>query len=289
MATRTGYSDEGAVGRRRTVGGGGAWAGVAGGIILLLLLALILIPLFTGDDSTGPERGATVSNITDNPEEYIGETVTVSGEVEAAIGDRVFTIGGQEFLGGQSLLVVSANPLPTAAGRTPGDAVLTNDIIQVTGPVRRFNVAEFEQAIGTALDDGLFTEFEGQPAVIARSVDLTPRSGNAGTQSVPVTVSNLADNPEEYFGQTVTLSGPITNVVSPNAFILDGQVLAVGWGNAAPGDSPTQGNRVQATGIYRAFDLAEFEQDLGVDLQDDVFTDWGNRPALLIKQVQPVR
>lgn len=287
MAVGTGYGDDRAAARRRS--GDGAWAWVVGGIIALLLLALILIPLFNADDSAGPEVGATVSDITDNPEEYLGETVTVSGEVDDAIGPRAFTIGGQEFYGGDTLLVVSANPLPTIADRPADEAVLTDDVVQVTGPVRRFNLAEFESTIGADLDDALFTAYDGQPAVIARSVDLTPRTGAARNQSVPVMIANLADNPKEYFGQTVTLSGPITNVVGPNAFLLGGKVLAVGSGKEAPGGSLTEGNVVQVTGTYRQFDLAAFERELGVDLQDDVFAGWGDRPALLVKQIQPVQ
>ncbi len=288
MAT-TGYGDDRVAARRRSGGGGAAWAGVVGGIILLLLLALILIPLFADDDSAGPELGATVSDITDNPAEYLGETVTVSGEVDRALGTRAFTIGGQEFYGGDTLLVVSANPLPTTAGRPADDALLTNDIIQVTGPVRRFNVAEFEEAIGTEPEEGVFTQYEGQPAVIARSVDLTPRTGAARNQSVPVTIGNLADNPQEYLGQVVTVSAPVTNILSPNAFALGGQVLVVGSGKEAPGGSLTEGNVLQVTGPYRQFDLAEFERELGVDLQDELFADWGDRPALLARQIQPVR
>ncbi len=288
MAT-TGYGDDRVAARRRSGGGGAAWAGVLGGIILLLLLALILIPLFNADESAGPELGATVSDITDNPAEYLGETVMVSGEVDQMIGTRAFTIGGQEFLGGDTLLAVSARPLPTVGDRPTNEAVLTNDIVQVTGPVRRFNITEFEESLGIDLDNALFTRYEGQPAVVANSVDLTPRTGAARNQSVPVTIGNLADNPQEYLGQTVTVSAPITNIVSPNAFGLGNQVLVVGSGKEVPGNSLTEGNTVQVTGTFRQFDLAAFEQELGLDLQDEVFADWGDRPALLAKQIQPVR
>ena len=77
-------------------------------------LEILLIPLLTPNDSAGPEAGITIGDITDNPNAFIGQTVTVSGEVEDIVGPRAFTMGDEGFLFGEELLVVGAQgPAPT--------------------------------------------------------------------------------------------------------------------------------------------------------------------------------
>lgn len=48
-------------------------------------------------ESEGPASGVVVSDITDNPSEYFGSTVTISGEVNDLAGPQAFTIGGEDF------------------------------------------------------------------------------------------------------------------------------------------------------------------------------------------------
>lgn len=63
------------------------------------------------------------------------------------------------------------HPLPE------GDAVeiAAEELFQATGTLQEFQVPEFEEALGTELDDNLFTEYEGEPALQATSVALTRR------------------------------------------------------------------------------------------------------------------
>ncbi len=144
----------------------------------ILVLGLLLLIDFIGDyTSVGPFEGATIREIVQAPDTYIGQNVTVSGEVNTVIGQRAFTIGDEEFMGGAELLVVSVNDLPTVDGWAADTSILENDIVQVAGPVRRFEREAFENAVGVDLDDAALEPFNGQPAIIAQSVDLTPRAG----------------------------------------------------------------------------------------------------------------
>jgi len=289
----------------RPGGGGGApkWIWWVAGAIGLVILAIILWQLFAEEQSAGPEAGVTVSDITDNPSEYYDSTVTVSGEVGELIGPRAFTIGTQDDLGGGTLLVVGAQQLPNII-EGEAEEIAAEDVTQVTGPVREFNLAEIEDEVGADLDDGLFAEYEGDPAVVANTVDLTAEAADAGEQGVAATLPDITDNPEEYFGQTLTVDGAVAQIIEPNAFVIveqrlaedeqllddpaalaDEGVLVVGGGDPAP--NLTELQAAQVTGLYREFDLVEFEEELGTDLDDGLYADWDGRPAILASDVQP--
>jgi hypothetical protein len=94
-----------------------------------------------------------------------GRTVTVSGEV----GERItppdspvfgFILAGEDLEEGVLVL------------QRPGvQAVEEGELVQVTGTVVRFILAEVEAELGEDLDDELFNEFEGHVALIADAVD----------------------------------------------------------------------------------------------------------------------
>ena len=300
-------NDRIAVKRTRTRGGGWLW--VLGAIILGVLALLLLIPFFTDDDSAGLDTGVTVSEIADAPATYIDRTVTVGGEVEQVIGPRAFMIGGDEFIGGDELLVVSANNLPTVADRPAGETLAANDLIQVTGPVRRFDLADFEEEIGFDLDDAAFGAYAGQPAIIARSVDLSPRAAPAAMEpdmaepavaDANVTVADITGDTAAYLGKRVVVRGDVEAVIGANAFsidedaLLDGGIdndlLVVSMQEGLPLINEALGDaNVTVLGTVRNFDLVAVEEELGYDLQDDLYTDWAGRPAVVASSIQAAR
>jgi len=164
------------------------FAGALAFLLLAFLLAAgigLLVALWVGDDSAGPERGATIAEVVESPGEYVGEQVTVSGTVGALApfddgvgeplpeetpaapgpGALAFTIGGDVV--DEQLLVVSADG-------TPFRVVTETSVVQVTGTVRRFTRERFAEVYGDGLfDDGLFQEFGGRPVLVASSVDPT--------------------------------------------------------------------------------------------------------------------
>jgi hypothetical protein len=152
-------------------GGGMKWLWIVLGIAALAILAWILIQLFNAEPSGGPEEGVGISDITENPQEYYGQDVNVSGEVGELIGPNAFTIGTQDAAAGGTLLVVGAKQLPNVI--EGGEELASDDVVQARGTVREFNVTEIEDEIGYGLDDGLFEEFEGEPAIVANAVDMT--------------------------------------------------------------------------------------------------------------------
>ena len=122
--------------------------------------------------------------------------------------------------------------------------------------------------------------------------------GQSGTR-----VSAILANPGRYYGQEVEVSGGVGQVIEPRALaMLDRRDLRTP--GAVPestvtdrgllvintsGDNPTLSERqdVLARGTLRPFDIATFEQDLGVDLDDDLYTEYEDRPVILAERVRP--
>jgi hypothetical protein len=120
--------------------------------------------------------GATLDDVLDNPAAFYGRSVVVSGEVDEILGPRAFTIEDDDPVGADELLIVTARERPALVPRLAQEPLADDDSVQVRGPVRRFNLAEFEREIGFDLDDALFADWDGRPAIIARSLQLLPAS-----------------------------------------------------------------------------------------------------------------
>lgn len=128
-----------------------------------------------GGDTAGPETGASVGEIQNDqaPAEaaendvmsFVGQTVTVSAEVNEIIAPDAFTIAGDGFFGGEPLLIVSP---------PGGPAVQEGSPVQVTGTVRQaFDLPAVEQEFGFDLDDNLFGAYSGEPYIAASNIDPT--------------------------------------------------------------------------------------------------------------------
>ncbi len=295
----TGPYDERPVVRRprQPQGGGNSWLWAILGIIGAIIIGLILWSLFADDDEI-PDTGASIEEITDNPARYYGDVVTVGGEVENIVGRRAFTIGGDDFIGGDELLVVSASGLPAVANRAGAPELAEDDLVTVTGPVRRFVLADIERELGADLDDNLFRDWEGQPAVVARNIDLSPRSAGFARGGVGATIDDITDEPERWYGQRVTVSGEINDVLGARAFTIGGEgffdgdeLLVVGARQmlamqGRPANQPfSEDDIVQVTGPVRRFVLRDIEREIGFDLDDNLFADWEGRPAVVARNI----
>ncbi len=142
-----------------------------------LLFLLLSVLLFAACAETGPGQGADIEDVQrqdqteafdegrffENPDDYLGQDVTVSGEVVEVLRPRAFRFsrpGG----GAATLLVVSAREANVEKGQ----------VVRVTGTVRRFDVPEwfrdFGQDVGLDFNDPVFQEFVGRASILAQSV-----------------------------------------------------------------------------------------------------------------------
>ena len=256
-------------------------------------------------ESAGQAIGVSVADIVDNPEEFYGRNLTVSGLVSEVVGPNAVTIGGQDGIFEEELLIVGAQPLPELA---EGEAVeiAVHDLVQATGTLQEFEVPEFEEALGTELDDNLFGEYEGEPALQASSVALTPAEGGGTTtamqQGIQASIPTIVDDPAEFYGSSTTVNGVVAETIEPNAFVIADEetsseaapedlasegLLVVSGGDAAP--NLTESQTVQVSGTVQEFDLATFEQELGADLNDEFYSVYDGRPAILADSIQPMQ
>ncbi len=150
---------------------------------LLAVLALAVLALAGGlglpafaRPAAAQVQGATISAIVDNASAYVGQTVTVTGEVEQVLGPRSFLIEDDDFLSDDTLPVVSASAFLSRAGQQiDAERLLNSDeMVTVTGTVHIFNLAAFEERLGVDLDDEAFDAWAGKPAIIATAIRRAP-------------------------------------------------------------------------------------------------------------------
>ncbi len=269
-----------------------------------------------GGESAGGAEGVSVATLIDNPSEFYGNQVTVSGLVTEVIGPNAFVIGGNEFVGGEGLMIVGAQELSQIVEGLPeGEEIQAQDLVQVTGTVRPAEQQEITSEIGYELDDQVFEAFGGEAAVVASQVVVTPQQGGTSAQAqqqgAQVALSTIVDNPSEFYGRTVTVSGPVARVLNPNAFVTVAQeaaqqqndgffddpetlaeqgVLVVSGSGSGP--NLTENQSVQVTGQVQRFDVTTFEQELGVQFEEnneDFLTTFSENdgPAIVANSIQP--
>ena len=105
------------------------------------------------------------------------------------------------------------------------------------------------------------------------------------------------DNPaffqdlESYVGEEVEISAEVTEVISPTAFTIAGagdtgvgSLLVVSATELAALEPDA---RVGVTGTVReSFAVAEVEEELGIDLEDELFADWDRSNYLVADDVE---
>ncbi|MGE3268171.1 MAG: hypothetical protein AB7P40_05450 [Chloroflexota bacterium] len=259
----------------------------------------------------GVPQAATVDQITDNPDAYYGKAVTIVGDVEDVLGPRAFTVEDQDLLFDEDILVVSATPFAEQPGGALDADMLQSQTMLMSGTVMQFNQADFENRLGISLDDDTVDDWAGRPAMIAQR--LTPWSPaiaapwrndatNTATAPGPATVESIASRPTAFNGQTVTVGGYVERTFNQQAFILtDGDLLLpervlVVTPQEAAGLPDTTGTRglstdgyIWVSGTVQEFNQADFEQQMGVTLNDSQFGDWAGQPAIIARSVIPVR
>ncbi len=122
-----------------------------------------------GAQTVPPGRQAATVPTGAFPGEFVGRDVTVSGKVDAVIGQGAFTLAPAA-ADGHRLLVVA----PQSAAPTP--AVKKGDTVQVKGDVQLFDRAAFDKESKETLPQDATVPFTGHPAVLASSVSVASHS-----------------------------------------------------------------------------------------------------------------
>ena len=216
--------------------------------------------------------------ITGNVEEYVGQTVSVRGEAERAVGDSSFLLQDDQLFGGNEIIVVNATGKPFAI---PDDEPTEN--VQVTGEVRELVVADLEREYGLDLDPTLYAEYENRPAIVAQSIAFAPDP------------EEISEEPEQYYNQTIAVSGEVAEQLSPNTFTIQDEGLFGGENVLVVGVTPDPAlkanEEVVVTGVLRPYIAADFERDYDLnwdlDVQQQIEAEYTEKPVLVAEEVYP--
>jgi hypothetical protein len=242
---------------------------------IALLLSATLLPACTDQNADGSTAASNVTTeeVADQTNELIGQTVTVRAEPGEKIAPATFTIKDDDFFGGEEVLIVNSTGKPFVLPE--GD----NLEVQVTGKVAKFVLADVERDYGLDLDPNLYVEYENKSAIIAQSVILAPEPGE------------ITENPSQYYGQRLAVTGEVEDVVSPTAFTLDEDEL-FGASDLLVLTQKTQkaakdGETVAVTGVLRPFVVADIERDFDIDLDPKLQVEYENKPVFIADAIYP--
>ena len=117
-------------------------------------------------DALPPAVPANLDNLEEDSERYIGQRVTVTGEIQEVLGPRTFTIDEPNWIDfdGETLIVL---PAPLAA------MVRDNQAVRVTGVVTRYVEAEIDRDWGWFDDPAIEAELRDRSVIVADTV-VTP-------------------------------------------------------------------------------------------------------------------
>lgn len=163
--------------------------------LLTVFLLLFGTSFLAACESEEPNEGTTLEDVADAEEDdvfdgvlgarevyedvnpYLGQTVTVSGEISEIYGTNAFKIG--EDLWGEDLLVVVPQTASVSGMTMAGEEVSafgdlgTEYVIQVTGVVGQYVLTEVETEYGLDLDPELEADVEEQEAmIVAESIQV---------------------------------------------------------------------------------------------------------------------
>ena len=121
--------------------------------------------------------------------------------------------------------------------------------------------------------------------VVATSVDPTPRTTPANLAE-PAVIPNLLENQAAFHGERVTVSARVTQLIGPNAFVLDHKLLVVA--RDLPDDLQDD-EVVQVTGTFSRFDREWVERELGIPVQGRGFEEFKDGPVIVADTITPIR
>lgn len=115
-----------------------------------------------------------------------------------------------------------------------------------------------------------------------------------GGPEAGVNLSEVADNPSAMYGETVTISGGLEEIVAPHAviigddrFLIGDTVLVIGAENLpALGETQAGDVTLQVTGVVRPFDRDTIEERAGGGLDDGSLDDYIGESMILAQEIE---
>lgn len=247
--------------------------------LIALILIAILLPAcaYRGPRATASNRNITAQEVINQTNALIGRRVTVRTHVKNLFSESAFIVSSQQLLNGEDILVINATGAPF-------NLPPRNINIQVTGVVRRLNIADVVREFNLNLQPETYSEYENQPVIIAQSLALSPQPGQ------------ITRNPGLFYNQPVAVEAEIKDILDPVAFTLNnaqwfgGRDLLVV--NRSPEVPIRPESKVVVTGMVRPFAVNDITRDYqltwDLNVQETVEAEYRNKPVLISQQVFPL-
>lgn len=245
------------------------------GIITLALMAMLLPACAkSGPQLTVRDRNVTAQAVSQMTNALIGQRVTVRGEIKKLVSGNAFTINDEQMFEGQEILVVNASSAPFTL---PDDDIE----LQVTGEVRKFNIANLAKEFDLSLQPEAYLDYKDRPVIIAQSIALAPKP------------AQIVRNPTVFYNQPVAVEAEVEKVLDPIAFTLQEDQVTGGSDllvlNPKAGQPMRAQQNVVVTGVIRPFVVSQIERDYNLtrDLQwqKTVEAQYKNKPVLIAQQI----
>lgn len=256
---------------------------------LAIALTVILLPACAnnGQQAQAPgtttveKENVTAPDVSQKTDALIGELITVRSKSINRLSDNVFTITDREVFGGQRIVVVNNSGQPVNLPE-PQDARL-----QVTGTVAKFDVNALKQQYSVDLGQpSSYQEYEGMPAIIAKSIALAPIPGEIG------------ENPQLYYNKVIAVPAEVTKIYNTEAFVLadktilgDNPLLVLVTNQIKDNAPIKQGEKIVATGTLRPFVAADLEKEYNFNwdaqLREQLETAHNQQSALIVEGIYP--
>ena len=153
----------------------GWWVALAA-IAFAVVLGAVLV--FGGTNGNTTQTVGTAAIVTE-PGAYQGDRVVATGRIDELLTDGAIAMGSDlapadllvlieptAYVGGYGIGAPMAAPLPV------GTTYEVGDVIQVSGTVRDFDRDAMSNELGLVLNDELFADWEGQPALVVDRLDV---------------------------------------------------------------------------------------------------------------------
>ena len=218
------------------------------------------------------EGNATMEEVIDNTDNWVGKTVTVTGKIDEMQDDSSFTLEGDNYFDSDRVLIInkSGAPLP----ELPEE----NTALRITGKVDMVEGTEYFSDVAENIGD----EFEQKPAIYADSIVLAPNP------------AEIVETPASFYEREVAVAGKVADVLDNNAFTLkefslnsDRNLLTL---NTTSEPMPENGADVLVKGTVRAYNQEElaqeygYDEDLSVHVIDDSESD-GDTAVLIVEEI----
>jgi hypothetical protein len=139
------------------------------------LVSLVVLAALFGNSFYGGQKGTVnmgivgTSEVSNNVDRLIGETVTIKGKATQKVGLSSFSVSDGTFGRRSSILVINASGVPF---NLPDDPNLQ---VQVTGKVRKLVIPDIEREYKLNLQDEYYNNFVNQPVIVAQYITIASK------------------------------------------------------------------------------------------------------------------